>query len=47
MIYGCYPKDFCHKKGEFKAEDWANLLNHYSLLLFYQNLKPEVLYPSL
>ena len=41
-IYGCYPKDFCHKKREYKAEDWANLLHHYSLPLFYQNLETKV-----
>ena len=41
-IYGRYPKDFCHKKGEYKAEDWANLLYYYSLPLFYQNLETKV-----
>lgn len=40
--YGRYPKDFCHKKGEYKAEDYANLLHHYSLPLFYGNLNPKV-----
>ena len=41
-IYEHYPKNFCHKKREYKAEDWANLLHHYSLPLFYQNLETKV-----
>jgi hypothetical protein len=40
--YGRYPKDFFYKKGEYKAEDYANLLHHYSLPLFYGNLDPKV-----
>ena len=41
-VYGRYPKDFTHQKGEYKAEDYSNFLHHYSLPLFYQNLDPTV-----
>ena len=41
-VYGRYPKDFTHQKGEYKAEDYLNFLHHYSLPLFYQNLDPTV-----